>query len=195
MLNLEAIKSTLPAANAYFGRLAVINQLDGFKEWVFEPGMLFGEKAKWWGGGERTTPHEGIDLLNYRDADGNTIKINPGMKIPAIFKGTVTAIKEDFLGKSIFIRHPQYHETKMIMFTAYGHTEPKKDLFPGSPVKVNEIIGSVAGGQQRRTKISGHLHISTGWMPEEMAAEELDWDSMAKSEKIILFDPRLILNE
>ena len=142
----------MPTAADYFRRLAVINRLDGFKEWVFEPGMQFGEKSKWWGGGERTTPHEGIDLLNYRDADGNTIKINPGMKIPAIFKGTVTAIKEDFLGKSIFIRHPQYHETKMVLFTAYGHTEPDKGLFPGLPVKVNEIIGIVADGQQRHRK-------------------------------------------
>jgi hypothetical protein len=193
MLDLKAKNSNLPAPAEYLERLAAINRLGEFKEWVLEPGMQFGEKAKWWGGGERTTPHEGIDLLNYRTANGKTAKVSPGMKVPPIFDGTVAAIIDDFLGKSIFLKHPQYQNGKMVLFTSYGHTEPEKGLSQDSAVKVNEIIGSVADGTRRRSKIANHLHISTGWMREDIEAKDLNWDSIVKSEKFVLFDPHLIL--
>ena len=80
-------------------------RMDGFKGWVFQPGMLFQALGKWWGDqGPRAVPHEGLDLYSFEAAGGRVKTVDQQTQIPAAFAGQVVKIDRDFLGKSIYIQ-------------------------------------------------------------------------------------------
>ena len=81
-------------------------RLDGFKQWLFQPGMLFLARQQWWGRERpRPTLHEGLDLCWYEDMEGRRRALDQTTVIPAPFAGTVVKISRDFLGQSIFLAH------------------------------------------------------------------------------------------
>jgi hypothetical protein len=177
----------LPVSNSFHARFLAINHLDksGFKDWLFASGMLFGARAKWWGdGGERSIPHEGIDLKYYRNIEGKTSSIGPETKIPVTFTGTVVAVIDDFLGKSIFIKHTQYH-----------NAAPGPEIHPGMVFEETHIIGNIANTSGRRQNIPCHLHVSAGWIPDSLPLQDINWETIADPESgVILVDPLLLLD-
>jgi hypothetical protein len=185
----------LPIAGSFQARFLAVNHLEGsnFKEWLFAPGMLFSARGKWWGnGGDRTAPHEGIDLKYYRTVDGRTNSIGPGMKIPVIFPGRVAVVIDDFLGKSVFIRHPQFHRMEATLFSAYGHTQPEPEIQEG--VKLEEdIIGTIADKENSRRNIPPHLHISVAWIADNLLAKDFSWKKLSEPGISIFVDPLFIL--
>ncbi len=187
----------LPVCDVYNEYFTMANGWlkEAFKGWVFKPGMRFGETPRWWGRGMRNGPHEGIDLASYKNANGELIKITPGTRIPVIFSGIITAIRDDYLGKSIFVRHPQFSDGKRILFTAYGHSAPDNDGVPGTEIKEGETPATVADPGEKRPGVPGHLHISTGWIPADLATEDISWNNIVGSDRIVLFDPGLILRK
>ncbi|MBW1780941.1 MAG: hypothetical protein JRL30_09405, partial [Deltaproteobacteria bacterium] len=78
----------------------------GFKEWIFHPGMLFHATGKWWGDKAlRHRPHEGLDLLLYRDQQDKIVSLDKKTRIPVMFDGVVVSIIHDFLGRSVIVEH------------------------------------------------------------------------------------------
>ena len=60
-------------AGRFFDYLLSANRprLDGFRQWLFHPGMLFQARQQWWGKEKpRSTPHEGLDLCWFEDVCG-----------------------------------------------------------------------------------------------------------------------------
>lgn len=162
------------------------NVLDrrGFKEWVFCPGMLYGSNLKWWGDrAKRNSDHEGLDLLLYRNKDGNIHRLDETTEVPAIYDGTIVKIIDDFLGRSIFIEHGGG------FFTAFGHTRPLDGIVAGTRVKEGEIIATIAEISGPHIKIAPHLHITAGWVSEGFDYEKLKWETIGSSEMIELIDP------
>ena len=103
----------------------------GFEEWLFDPGMMFGSDRKWWGGGgPRTTPHEGLDLCFFRVGLSATRRLLAGTKIPAAFEGTVVHMCDDYLGKTVFVKHQGIADEDRHLFTIYGHTQPRPRQTP-----------------------------------------------------------------
>ena len=116
-------------------------RMDGFKSWVFHPGMLFQALGKWWGDqGLRAVPHEGLDLYSFEAAGGRVKTVDQQTQIPAAFAGQVVKIDRDFLGKSIYISHAIYTDGGRQLLSAVGHTVPKDGLKIGQPVAAGEII-------------------------------------------------------
>ena len=77
-----------------------------FQAWAFLPRMLFGAADKWWGdGGKRVIPHEGVEFCLFLDGLGRLSCLGEGMRIPAMYDGTVAAMIDDFLGTSIILEH------------------------------------------------------------------------------------------
>lgn len=108
------------------------NAAPGFQEWVFCPGMLFQSTGKWWGKrGERNRPHEGLDLLLYRNDEGSIRHIDASFLVPMLADGRIVGMMDDFLGQSIIVEHPSLKGNPENILTMYGHTQPLNHVQPG----------------------------------------------------------------
>jgi len=170
-------------------------QMDDFKEWLLQPGMLFNSREQWWGGrGTRAAPHEGLDLHSFADARGMIKKLNRQIKIPAAFAGHIVKICPDFLGQSIFIRHVFQSPGGRRLYSAYGHTAPLDSLSVGQEVVEGEIIGAISGGSGNRTALAPHLHITFAWAPADCSPERLTWKNLGDDAGITLIDPLTVIS-
>jgi murein DD-endopeptidase MepM/ murein hydrolase activator NlpD len=167
------------------------NGLDkhGFMAWVFYPGMEFGAQDAWWGDkGTRIRPHEGIDLCFYRGVADNVFHIDERAKIPAMYDGIVVKIIDDFIGKTIIMRHSFPAIGEGTFLTMYGHTNPGESLETGRSVKMGEIIATLAVPRGANAPLP-HLHLTLIWSPEPIAYNMLDWTTIGNSEVAQLVDP------
>ena len=160
-----------------------LNNLD-LKEWIFCPGMLFRSGQKWWGDrGYRESAHEGLDLLTYRNNKGDVLRLDEKTELPAIYDGTVIKIIDDFIGKSIFVEHGGG------FFTAFSHITPLKGIEEGTKMNEGDIIATITEISDPESRIAPHLHITAGWLSDELDYETLDWDMIGDSRMISLVNP------
>ena len=146
--------------------------------------MLFGSASKWWGDrGKRKTGHEGLDLFLYRNNVGDILRLAENTSVPVIYDGKVIKIINDFLGKSIFMEHGNR------LITVYGHITPLEGIKVGTKVKEGDVIATIAKISSNKIKIAPHLHITAGWISEEISPETLDWKRVANSKMVRLIDP------
>ena len=128
-------------------------RVGGFRQWLFNDGMLFGDVLCWWSESlkNRSTPHEGIDLFSYQglSVQGNLSHIMVGDNVPALIGGQVVAICHDFLGQSVFIAV----EPTIILVMA--HLEIS--VYIGSVVQFGTVVGQISPGNK---VVPGHLHVS-----------------------------------
>jgi hypothetical protein len=165
-------------------------RLDGFANWGFHPGMLFGAAIKWWGDqGRRPAPHEGLDLYRFADAAGLTKTVDQLTIIPAAFAGQVVKIHRDFLGQSIFMSHAIFVPDGRRLITAFGHTVPREILPIGGPVAAGEIIATISGFPGKATDLLPHLHLTFAWAPEDVSPAQLTWENLGNDPGITLIDP------
>ena len=158
--------------------------------WLFSPGMLFGSKEKWWGNGsERARPHEGIDLIACVSEGGNIFMVDGNTEIPVIQGGRIISVVEDFLGFSIFQAHDIFDSSRRRLCTAYGHTEPLKDVSASMMVGRGDVIAKVSQSGNRQSIVPAHLHITTAWIPDQMLDEGLDWGMFNSSEDVAMINP------
>ena len=159
-----------------------------FEEWLLCSGMLFEAPDQWWGfQGKRNKLHEGLDLGFYKNQKKEIIGFNDSTRIPTIYDGVIVGIFNDFLGKSILIKHEISSADNGTLCTIFGHLNPEKEIYPGMWVEEGEIIASVASSGKSR--MSPHLHISIGWAKKEITGAFLDWKIISSSETLKLIDP------
>ena len=170
-------------------------RMDGFKGWVFHPGMLFQALEKWWGDqGLRAVPHEGLDLYSFETAGGRVKTVDQQTQIPAAFAGQIVKIDRDFLGKSIFLSHAVFAPGGRQLLSAFGHTVPRDGLKPGQPVAAGEIIAAVAGVPGQKTNLPPHLHLTFAWVPKDFRGEQLTWKNLGHDPGIRLIDPLTVIS-
>lgn len=166
----------------------------GFKEWIFYPGMLFQETEAWWtDNSSRPTPHEGIDLCFYRDNTGQVRRINNGTKIPVMYTGDIVHIHDDFLGKSIYVKHSINDKSRNALHTIYGHTTPWNLHDTGMRIREGDIIAEVAAISES-SKVLPHIHITMAWIPESLPCKKLNWETIWTSQLINLCNPLEYIN-
>ncbi len=176
----------------FFDYLLAANRprLNGFKHWLFHPGMLFQSRQQWWGNEKpRSNPHEGLDLCWFKDVGGNRQSLDNTTAIPTPFPGTVVKISRDFLGQSIFVAHDIVPEQGRRLYTALGHTTPRAGLAVGQTVLEGEIIATVSAPANRKTAVPPHLHITLALIPDSIPATQLTWDNLGVEPTITLLDP------
>jgi hypothetical protein len=162
----------------------------GFEDWLFRPGMLFGAMTKWWGTpGKRETPHEGLDLCLFLTQGGTVAQLDETIQIPAIWTGTVTAIIDDFLAKTIVMEHEQLSSKTMKRLSLSAHLQPLAGVIPGQHVEAGEMIGTIASTRRRRSRIAPHLHLSVGLISSDVDSCSLTWTKIARRQEIQLLDP------
>ncbi len=192
----EKLTFDLPDSG-FSGHLVTCNGLDaaGFREWVFCPGMLFGALGTWWGkGGDRDRPHEGLDVRCYRDARGGTHGLDGTIRVPAMYDGEIAAIRDDFLGSSIFVRHAIHDGEGRRLHTVYGHTAPGGGVRVGGGLREGEVFATLAEPLAVKTSAPAHLHLSVAWVPPSISGGALDWRTMADAQRVLLLDPLRVVS-
>jgi len=170
-------------------------RMDGFKNWVFHPGMLFQALEKWWGDqGPRAVPHEGLDLYSFEATGGRVENVDQKTQIPAAFAGQVVKIDRDFLGKSIYISHAIYSADGRQLLSAIGHTVPGEGMKVGQQVAAGEIIAAVAGFLGKKPYLPPHLHLTFAWVPVDFRVDQLTWNNLGRDPGIRLIDPRPVIS-
>ncbi|MFO8113613.1 MAG: hypothetical protein R6T92_13995 [Desulfosalsimonadaceae bacterium] len=147
----------------FFDQLIALNQLDrfGFKRWLFYPGMLFGSRRTWWGAGRpRPFTHEGVDLCFFEAADGRRYRLDPAVRVPASENGTVVAMVDDFIGKTIVCTHTGNWGAGVPVYILYAHVVPSEALTPGAAFQKGEPLAQIAPADPGKTPLPPHLHLS-----------------------------------
>ena len=147
-----------------------------FEEWLLCSGMLFKAPNTWWGiQGKRKKLHEGLDLGFYRNQKKEIIGFNDSTKIPTIYDGVIVGIFNDFLGKSIFVKHEISSADDGTLFTIFGHVNPEKEIYPGMRLEEGEIIASVATEAQGPYRPAASSHPTGRSGPLAHALPPLAW--------------------
>ena len=99
-------------------------------------------------------------------------------------------IINDFLGKSIFVRHPVFSEDESgQLCSVYGHTLPLDALHEGSKVAAGEPLAVLPAPSENESEIPSHLHLTLLWLPEDFPDHQLNWRSV---QHMTLCDPLVI---
>lgn len=173
------------------------NALDkrGFKQWVFRAGMLFEATDKWWGdGGKRGSPHEGVDFCFYRDRHGRLRRLSQVTRIPVMYDGVVAGIVDDFLGKSVLVKHPCHRDRGGELVSIYAHTKPNDDIRVGAAVAEGQLIATLARVEGSKAGTGVHLHLSLGWTANGYAWTSFDWKTIGSSSTLRLLDPLQVMD-
>ena len=105
----------------------------------------------------------------------------------------IFGVFNDFLGKSIFIKHENSSVDNAALCTIFGHLNPKNKIYPGMRLKEGQVIASVA--RTKISRVSTHLHISIGWLKKEVIGDIFDWKVISNSEALKLIDPIEIIGK
>ena len=179
----------------FFIRENGLDASEDFKEWLLRPGMLFDSSEKWWGDrGNRDSPHVGLDLCCYKTSKDRIIFFDGDTKIPSMYDGVVVGVINDFLGKSLILKHSFPGIDARDFFTIYGHTHPAQDIHIGKAYKEGETIARVADIDRARSTVSPHLHISIGLLSKVISYDKLDWRNMSDPNTMTLIDPLQVID-
>ncbi len=160
-----------------------VNGLHDFQAWEFPPGARFNDRKEWWRkDGVRPVPHQGIDLVAWRNAVGDIIALDQETLVVTAYEGVVINISPDFLGKSVFIM------SEGCLLQIYSHIEPVDRLKKGMEIGGGTVIGKIS--PQKKELISPHLHLSLARVTGDIgsAAGRIDWQNLGQW-PLTLIDP------
>lgn len=177
--------------NRFFSDLLVANGINDFSSWFFYSGMLFGSEDKWWGkGGERPSPHEGLDICFYRTNGGSLKQLDGRIHIPVMDDGVVYEIsRDDFIDTSIFVRHDYRDSNGHYLHSVYAHSTPVENLAPGQSLKHGDRVATMGDPSKRDLSIPAHIHVSLVYLPEDYPKDKLSWQVLALTYDARLVDP------
>lgn len=162
--------------------------------WSFQAGMLYQDNGCWWKPARRVHPHEGVDFCGYYAGMRGEVKKVGLDLVPSLYDGIVVRINDDFLGKTVWMKHPAIQCDRLILFSALGHIRPKKTITEGACISQGEEIGRIAPVRKGAT-IAMHLHLSVFWAPPFLRTERLCWPDLPSNRMIRLLDPLSIISK
>ncbi|KPJ78651.1 MAG: hypothetical protein AMJ54_02450 [Deltaproteobacteria bacterium SG8_13] len=189
-ISLSHPRSPFSTVKPYGDMIVQINDLDrkGFREWLFCPQMLFGASDKWWGqGGGRGNSHEGLDIGTYRDRYDGIQHLDETTTVPAAVDGVVAAMIDDFLGKTVILRHCCRDGADLL--SLYGHTQPRAGLRIDRPVTAGERIATLMRPADVNFSVSTHLHLSFVRCTGSSPVEDLHWNTIGAIPGLTFIDP------
>jgi hypothetical protein len=172
----------------YLDTIARVNSLSGPVTWYFYPGMLQDSPEKWWGDfGRRATPHEGIDISLFRSGSGPLRTFTQTTCIPAMARGWVKNICDDFIGTTLVtVLDPEALDPVLFV---YAHLNIHPSLSHGSQVEPGQIIAQVATPVSMPPGMQPHLHLSCVQVSQGHAHCRLDWSLFADRNRATLINP------
>ena len=148
------------------------------QSWIFPPGTGFGEHIEWWGEkNRRRTEHEGVDFAQGYGSDGSVHTIPQGTPVRAIADGEIVTILDDYMNKTVVVRHPSILNSRGQVFCIlYSHIKPGAGL-PGTFVAKGRPLGSVI--KAKAAGAPAHLHLTGAWIPQPMDCREITLDKIS----------------
>jgi hypothetical protein len=159
----------------------------GFKSWSVGKGMFFGDHLEWWGDrNRRRTLHEGIDFAEGFVTDEDVQPVREGTPVRALARGGAVAILDDFLNKTVIVRHPGIRNAEGdVCHTFYSHIHPENNAL--GPVAGGQVLGRVA--KSTNAGAPAHMHLTAAWIPESIPASDITMDRISAS-----FTPIVLIN-
>lgn len=155
--------------------------------------MLFQDPGCWWKPARRAHLHEGVDFRGFYEGPGGKVREVSTDLVPSLFDGVVVRINEDFLGRTVWMKHPAVRREKLLLFSAFGHIVPEENITEGQSICQGEAVGRIAPGK-KGASLGKHLHMSVFWAPTFLRPEGLNWQDLPASRMIRLFDPLSIVS-
>ncbi len=182
----------LPPISDYLDAIARINNLpvSDSGQWFFYQGMLFLSRRKWWADfGTRHASHEGLDIGIFKNLSGDREWLDTTARIPAMAAGTVINVCDDFLGRSVIVKHCSNKQSRQV--TVYSHLKVPGSIFPGMRVEPGDIVGQIADTTGKKSGIHCHLHISLMDIAHQIPDHKITWQVMGEPdpEMVKLFNP------
>jgi hypothetical protein len=167
--------------------LQTFTKESGLKSWNFCKGMFFGDHIEWWGdGNRRRTAHEGIDFTQGFLPDGSIHYIPEGTPVRSIESGDLVSIIDDFLNKTLLVRHSKIRdEAGSVFHTLLSHIQP--EACAPSPVTQGQILGRVF--KSTNVRAPAHLHLTAAWIPDSIQASDITMDMISAA-----FMPIVLIN-
>ncbi len=161
----------VPDFHEWIGLLA---KESGLECWIFHPGMMFGDRIEWWGDRcRRRTEHEGCDFALGSKPGANLCPIPPGTTVRSIAAGELIAVLDDFLGKTVVVRHSNIIRANGDVFcTLLSHIRPVTAEL--GVVGKDQVLGEVSRSMNPR--VPSHLHLTGAWIPANLASDTLRMD-------------------
>ncbi len=177
----------------YLQLLARVNGLGPNTQWLFYPGMLQDSPAKWWDDfGCRPSLHEGIDICFFRNCDGKGMDFVWDLQIPALGRGIVLNVCEDFLGQTLVVEHDEFQSPENRVVFVYSHLAPFTGVKTGSPVSRGTVMARVFDTRIKNSRLLSHLHLSCIELPQAIPARSMDWTLFPFRENQNLINPVFI---
>lgn len=174
--------------DSFFRQFVELNHLAQVSHFLFLPGMLFNDTGQWWRAkGMRPRPHEGIDIYLMQDMETGVTNVRPQMLIPAILPGYLVHFHRDFLGETLYIRHPEMRREDAVLHTLYGHLQFIADRSCPAFIDKGQRVGVIS--PSARSAVPAHLHLSYAWIREGQRIEELSWETMSTGSNVVFIDP------
>jgi len=105
-----------------------------------------------------------------------------------------TTIIDDFLGKSMIVRHDRIGVATKRFYTIYGHIKPLGNIRTDARVKQGDVIATLASLRRPHAGLIPHLHISLGWASGTTPKDRLDWQTITDPGVMTLLNPLKFLN-
>jgi len=130
--------------------------------------------------------HEGIDFVRGCLPDGSIQNIPEGAPVRSIETGELVLILDDFLNKTLIVRHSHIRDKDGSVFhTLLSHIQPEISS-PGA-VRQGQQLGKVV--KARDVGAPAHLHLTGAWIPEPIDASHITMDMISVS-----FNPIALIN-
>lgn len=161
---------------------------DDLVRFVLTAGMEFHSPWQWWGEGrKRLRPHEGVDFCSYLTRQGRVKNLPAGTLVPALSGGTVVAVTDDFIAKSVWLQHAA-RVGNDFLYSVCGHLAPAASLGAGAQVQDGEILGVIAEGAHQ-SLVPSHLHLSLFMSSDAVPSMFLNWNRIGELPAIRFVDP------
>lgn len=132
-------------------------------------------------------------ILLFKGTNNQIQQLNTDTLIPSAANGKIINICEDFIGKSIIVRHNISFKQKLDLTFVYAHILPDTSIEIGTNLNKGDIIASIAKTDKRKTTLPPHLHFSVIETPKETPLEHLNWKFFSdKKSRINLINPLFI---
>ncbi|MHB9154079.1 MAG: hypothetical protein ACYC5N_00125, partial [Endomicrobiales bacterium] len=150
-------------------------------DWAFDPGMLFDGQNEWWGNRKaRKGLHGGVDFYSFRDAAGNERQVEAGTALTPLADGVVVNVVDDFVGRTVIMRHGLADGQGRTLYTFYAHVEPAESVQPGKRFSTNDTIARVAA--PRKSGAPAHLHLAMAFSGQAGAFGAFRWETANPSQ-------------
>jgi hypothetical protein len=130
--------------------------------------------------------HEGIDFTEGYLPNGSLQSIPEGTPVRSIVSGELVSVLDDFLNKTLLVRHPEIRdEADNVFHTLLSHVQP--EISAPNPVTRGQLLGRIA--KTKKVGAPAHLHLTGAWIPKSIAASDITMDMISTA-----FAPIALIN-